>query len=103
MNDRWVLDALLGVDVGLLVGTASAIVGLASTVVGAPIRIAIAVGIGVSAVATGVVRQNWYQSTREFERRESSDEAALIEGLEEFLPRIDEYGCVELSPSRARQ
>lgn len=49
-----------------------------------------------------IVTPNWYQSTREFDREEISDEDALINGLNEFLPRVDEHERVELSPRRAQ-
>ncbi|MFW5978075.1 MAG: hypothetical protein ACOCP2_02420 [Halohasta sp.] len=48
-----------------------------------------------------IITPTWYQPTREFDREEISDEDALIEGLNEFLPRVDEHGRVELSPRRA--
>ncbi|MFW6321739.1 MAG: hypothetical protein ACOC0Z_07790 [Halohasta sp.] len=44
-----------------------------------------------------IVTPNWYQSTRTFDREEISDEDTFINGLSEFLPRIDEHGRVELS------
>lgn len=50
-----------------------------------------------------LVRPEWYQSTREFDREALSDEETLIESLEAFLPRVDKYGRVELTPRRTRR
>ena len=49
-----------------------------------------------------IVTPKWYQSTREFGREEISDEDAFINGLNEFLPRVDEHERVELSPRRTQ-
>jgi len=57
MDERWVVDALLGVYVGLLVGATSALAGLASTAVDPPLRIAVATGIGVGAVVMGAAQR----------------------------------------------
>lgn len=50
-----------------------------------------------------LVRSKWYQLTLDFEREKISDEEALIEGLGEFLPRLDQQGRVERSPIQGRQ
>lgn len=55
MDERWIVATLIGAYVGVLVGTATAVVGLASTTVGTPLLIAVAVG--VAAVVTGAARQ----------------------------------------------
>jgi len=47
-----------------------------------------------------LVRPGWYRPTRSFERGEISDEDALVEGLAEFLPRLDERGRVEMTARR---
>jgi len=47
-----------------------------------------------------IVTPNWYQSTREFDREDISNEEACIDGLGEFLPRVDEHERVEVSPQR---
>ncbi len=41
-----------------------------------------------------LVRSEWYLPDRRFDREEMDDEA-LVEGLSEFLPRVDEQGRVE--------
>jgi len=46
-----------------------------------------------------LVRSEWYLPARRFDRGEM-DDAALIEELGEFLPRVDEQGRVELSPGQ---
>lgn len=51
-------------------------------------------GYRVTDETVEIVTPNWYQSTRTFDREEMDDEA-LIEGLSEFLPRVDEQGRVE--------
>jgi len=43
-----------------------------------------------------LVRPEWYLPDRRFDREEMDDEA-LIEGVSEFLPRVDEQGRVELA------
>lgn len=45
-----------------------------------------------------LVRPGWYRPSRSFEREEIDDESSLIEGLERYLPRLDERGRVELAP-----
>ena len=45
-----------------------------------------------------LVRSEWYLPDWQFDREEISDEKALLDGLREFLPRLDEHGRVELSP-----
>ena len=47
-----------------------------------------------------VAREQWYLPARRFKREAISDEDALIEGLEQFLPRLDTYGRVERTPRR---
>jgi hypothetical protein len=45
-----------------------------------------------------LVRPGWYRPSRSFERNEIDDVDALIEGVERYLPRLDERGRVELAP-----
>jgi hypothetical protein len=47
-----------------------------------------------------LVGSQWHQFNRTFDREDISDEDALIEGLEGFLPRLDKHGRVELSAQR---
>jgi hypothetical protein len=47
-----------------------------------------------------LVRSAWYLPARGFERERISDEDALLDGLGEFLPRLDRHGRVE---ARARR
>ena len=44
-----------------------------------------------------LLRTQWYHPARSFECDEIDDEDALLEGLERFLPRLDERGRVELA------
>lgn len=47
-----------------------------------------------------LVRSRWYLPARTFERGQVSDEDALLDGLGEFLPRLDRHGRVEARPRR---
>lgn len=47
-----------------------------------------------------LVRSRWYLPPRTFEREQISDEDALLDGLGEFLPRLDRHGRVEARPRR---
>ncbi|MFW6321737.1 MAG: hypothetical protein ACOC0Z_07780 [Halohasta sp.] len=51
-------------------------------------------GYRLSDETVELVRPAWYHQTRAFKREEISDEKTLIEGLAEFLPRVDESGEV---------
>jgi len=57
-------------------------------------------GYRVTDEAIELVRPHWYTPTRSFERAEISDEDALVSGLAEFLPRLDEHGRVEMAARR---
>lgn len=39
-----------------------------------------------------LVRPEWYQSTQSFDREEITDEETLVEGLNAYLPELDENG-----------
>jgi hypothetical protein len=52
-------------------------------------------GYRLSDETVELVRPAWYHQTRTFDREEMDDEDALINGVAEFLPRVDEQGRVE--------
>jgi len=49
------------------------------------------------------VRPQWYLPARSFEREKISDEDALLDGVSEFLPRLDEQGRVEMTARRGER
>ncbi|MFB6361466.1 MAG: hypothetical protein ABEH59_09115 [Halobacteriales archaeon] len=51
-------------------------------------------GYRVTDDAVELVRRQWYLPTRDFDRDEISDEAALLAGLETYLPRLDDPGRI---------
>lgn len=51
-------------------------------------------GYRVTDDAVELVPTRWYLPSRTFDREEIDDEDALLEGLAEFLPRLDEAGNV---------
>lgn len=57
-------------------------------------------GYRVTAEEIQFVRRQWYAPARSFEREKVSDEDALLAGLGEFLPRLDERGRVEMAARR---
>jgi hypothetical protein len=59
-------------------------------------------GYRVTDDAVELVRPEWYRPARSFERPGMDDDAesALLEGLAEFLPRLDEAGRVEMAARR---
>jgi hypothetical protein len=57
-------------------------------------------GYRVTDDALELVHTRWYLPTREFDREEISDEDALLDGLAEFLPRLDGEGRVRQPAGR---